>query len=95
MHEPEEESVTIAVMLGKIEVRLSQVLEMLIEHGKFFDEVWTRLREVERDNAATAEWKRVQDVEQARRPGWVSIVSAIVAIASLLFAVGIIGTKGI
>jgi hypothetical protein len=94
---PEEEpsSITIAVMLGKVEVRLTQVLEMLAEHQKFFDEVWSRLRDVEHESTRTSEWKRVQDDDRARRPNWVSITSVIITVVSLAIAAGIIGTKGI
>ncbi len=91
----EPSMVTVAVMLGKMEVHLARILGVLEEHGRHFDEVWTRLRQVEGEQARCLQWRENQNIERARRPSWTTIVSVIVALISLAVTVGLIGEKGL
>lgn len=89
---PDDDDRLSAVMLGKIEVRLDQLLCLVAEQKVWFDEVWTRLRELELAKAQSEEWRRTME---ARRPNWWVIVSMIFGILGFAAAVGIIGTKGV
>jgi hypothetical protein len=88
----QDDGITTAVMLGKIEVRLDQVLCILAEHGRSFDEAWSRLRKVEEEQAANRQWRASVD---ARRAPWWTIVSTIIGVAGFLLAAGLIGARGI
>lgn len=89
--EDEVNVITFAVMFGKIEERLSQVLDAL----KQFDEVWERLRRVENEQARQCEFLKAIENERARRPSWTTVVSVIIALISLALAAGVIGEKGL
>lgn len=91
----EGDSITTAVMLGKIEVRLDQVLMGQEEHRRSFEETWTRLRSLEEEQAASRAWRATIDMERSRRPGWWSVVSTLVGVAGFLLAAGVIGARGI
>ena len=88
-------SVTMAVMLGRIEAQLGQILAIMVDHNRMFDEVWLRLRAVELARERSEQWQDHQDKREAKRPNWTTIASVIIALVSLAFSAGIILTKGL
>lgn len=89
-----EDGTTVAVMLGKIEVRLDQIFKILdLDTGEKV-EIWSRLRELERVTVAHSEWQKQCEATRGRSPNWTSIVMMVVSLVTLSATIGIVGMRG-
>jgi len=76
---------TVAVVVGKLEVMLTQALAEILRMRDHFDSMASNLSNLQ------ARVKTLEE-ERSRRPSWPVIVTVIVGIITLAIALGIIDT---